>query len=163
MSVKTTSSDNFDGEKKKIKKLGNRDIGTLLLMLYDLLVAPVSYLAALWIRFDCRYTAIPGNYFSAWLKFAPIYAAICLVVYMWRHLYQSLWKFASFVELRRILVSSVILGALHAALITLLFARMPISYYLMGITIQTAMSLFARFGYRFVSLERGKRAKTQSL
>ena len=47
MSVKTTSSDNFDGEKKKIKKLGNRDIGTLLLMLYDLLVAPVSYLAAL--------------------------------------------------------------------------------------------------------------------
>ncbi|MBQ6714951.1 MAG: polysaccharide biosynthesis protein [Clostridia bacterium] len=163
MSEKSTSCDNFTERKRKTNKLGNRYISTLFLMLYDLLAAPVSYFAALWIRFDCRYTAIPGNYFVAWLKFAPIYAAICLVVYMWRHLYQSLWKFASFVELKRILISSVILGVLHAALITLLFVRMPISYYLMGITIQTAMSLFARFGYRFVSLERGKRAKTQSL
>lgn len=43
--------------------------------------------------------------------------------------------------------------------ITLLFQRMPISYYLIGISIQFMLVLFVRFAYRFIILERSKRTR----
>ena len=146
--------------KNKLSRIGNWDINAFFLMLYDLFAASVSYLAALWIRFDCRFSVIPASYLHAWMKFAPIYALLTLIVYLWLRLYQSVWRFASYVELRRIALSSIILGALHTLLITVFFLRMPISYYMMGIFIQSALVLLIRFGYRFVTLERGKHART---
>ena len=38
---------------------------------------------------------------------------------------------------------------------------MPISYYVVGFAIQTALILFVRFAYRFILLERGKRTRQQ--
>ena len=67
---------------------------------------------------------------------ADIYVVASVAVFWVMHLYQSIWKFASFVELRRIALGCVILGVFHALFITLLFQRMPISYYLIGISIQ---------------------------
>ena len=148
-------SENPKGKSKMF--LGWR-INEICLMMYDLAASAIAYLAALWLRFDCRYTQIPSEYLLAWMKFAPIYALVSIVVYLWFRLYQSVWRFASYVELRRIIISSAILGFIHTVLITLLFKRMPISYYLTGITIQSMLVLLVRFGYRFVTLERGKRA-----
>ena len=127
--------------------------------LYDMFAVTVAYFLALWIRFDGRFSEIPGEYLYTWLKFVPIYLAACLVVFNIFHLYRSIWKFASFVELKRVAYASLILGVFHTVAITLIFRRMPISYYLMGITIQFAMVLFIRFAYRFISLERSKNAK----
>lgn len=148
-------SENPKGKSKMF--LGWR-INEICLMMYDLAASAIAYLAALWLRFDCRYTQIPSEYLLAWMKFAPIYALASIVVYLWFRLYQSVWRFASYVELRRIIISSAILGFIHTVLITLLFKRMPISYYLTGIFIQAMLVLLVRFGYRFVTLERGKRA-----
>ena len=131
----------------------------IFLGLYDMFAVTVAYFLALWIRFDGRFSEIPGEYLYTWLKFVPIYLAACLVVFNIFHLYRSIWKFASFVELKRVAYSSLILGIFHTVAITLIFRRMPISYYVMGIAIQFAMVLFIRFGYRFISLERSKNAK----
>ena len=133
----------------------------LCLMAYDLIVAAGSYYLALWLRFDCRVSEIPAYYFQSWLKFAPIYAVVCVVVFWLLHLYQSLWKFASFIELKRVALSSVILGIVHTVFITILFQRMPVSYYLFGIAIQSMFVLFVRFAYRFVVLERSKRERLE--
>ena len=108
----------------------------IFLILYDLAVAAGSYFAALWLRFDCHFTEIPEIYLMAWLKFAPIYAVISVLVFWILHLYQSLWKFASFIELERLTIGSVLLGVLHTVGITALFMRMPITYYVVGIAIQ---------------------------
>lgn len=89
----------------------------------------------------------------------PIYVVASVAVFWVMHLYQSIWKFASFVELRRIALGCVILGVFHALFITLLFQRMPISYYLIGISIQFMLVLFVRFAYRFIILERSKRTR----
>ncbi|MBQ8416883.1 MAG: polysaccharide biosynthesis protein [Clostridia bacterium] len=129
------------------------------LVLYDLVVVTGAYFVALWLRFDCRFTEIPYEYLMAWLKFSPIYAVVSVFVFWKLHLYQSIWKFASFTELENVAISSLILGVFHAIGVTVLFERMPITYYVIGIAIQFLLILLVRFAYRFVLLERRKRTR----
>lgn len=131
------------------------------LVLFDIAAVTCSYFLGLWLRFDCRFSEIPYGALMAWLKFAPIYAVISIIVLWLFHLYQSIWKFASFVELERITLASVILGAIHAVFITLLFEKMPVTYYIVGIAIQFCLTVSVRFAYRFVLLERKKTVRLQ--
>ncbi len=131
-----------------------------LLAIYDAFAITLAYFLALYIRFDGNYTEIPSNYLMAWLKFAPIYVVICLVTFIILHLYRSLWRFASYKELTMVILSSVITGVLHVIGITLLFERMPISYYLIGLVLQFIFVLGIRFAYRFVILKRKMYAKS---
>ncbi|MBR0199817.1 MAG: polysaccharide biosynthesis protein [Oscillospiraceae bacterium] len=130
-----------------------------LLLAYDAVSVSVSFLIALWLRFDCRFTLIPQEYYSAWLRFIPYYAVICLAIFWGFKLYQSIWRFASFNELERIILANTIAGLVHIVGITLLVYRMPISYYAMGIVLQTILVVGIRFAYRFILLLRGVRGK----
>lgn len=141
----------------KEKKLWH--VVALFLIIYDMVVAAGAYFIALWLRFDCRYTEIPYEYLSAWMKFAPIYAVVSVFVLWKMYLYRSIWRFASFIELERVAISSIILGLLHTLGITVFFTRMPITYYIVGVVVQFFFVLSVRFAYRFVLLERGKRAR----
>lgn len=157
--IDTTSHiDNMPCKKAKVFK--HWRFVAFFLIVYDLVTSAGSYFAALWLRFDCRYTEIPDALFFSWLKFAPIYMVASVLVFGALRLYQSIWKFASFVELKRISLGCVILAGFHALFITMLFRRMPISYYLVGISIQFMLVLFVRFGYRFIILESRKRTKS---
>ena len=126
----------------------------LLLMLYDIVAVNLAYFLALWLRFDLRVSAIELYYFTAWRRFAPFYTVACLAVFYLLRLYKSLWGFASYTELVRVVWSSAITAVLHAVAITRLFGRMPISYYLIGAIIQFVLVLGVRFSYRFVLLLR---------
>ena len=156
--IKTTS-DSPDMPHKRTKVFEHWHFVALFLIIYDLVVGAGSYFIALWLRFDCRFTEIPYEYLIAWLRFMPIYVVVSVALFWVMHLYQSIWKFASFVELRRIALSCAVLGVFHTLFITLLFQRMPISYYLIGISIQFMLVLFVRFAYRFIILERSKRTR----
>ncbi|MBQ1674821.1 MAG: polysaccharide biosynthesis protein, partial [Oscillospiraceae bacterium] len=94
--------------------------------------------------------------------FAPIYTVACLVVFYFLKLYKSLWRFASYTELVRVVWSSVITALFHTAAITVIFGRMPISYYLMGALIQLVLVLGVRFSYRFILLLRRHEGKADS-
>ncbi len=133
----------------------------VILMAYDICTVSVAYFFALWFRFDCRFSEIPDYYLTTWLKFAPIYAIVCVLVFNIFHLYKSIWKFASYVELKRTVYASLILAFFHTAGITVIFRRMPISYYVIGAGIQFLLITFIRFSYRFVLLERSKKAMLQ--
>ncbi len=131
------------------------------LMVYDAFVVNLSYAVVLWLRFDCRYQSIPEKYLEAWIKFAPIYAIFCLVVFWYLRLYRSLWRFASYHELARVLTASGITAGFHVAAITILFERMPVTYYVFGAMVQFICVLGIRFMYRFVLLERDRRSKNE--
>ena len=126
----------------------------LFLAAYDAAAVGLSYFLALWFRFDCRVSMIPVNYYSAWLHFAPGYIVFCLLVFARFHLYRSVWRFASFSELIRITISSMLTSAVHVAGITFLYCRMPISYYLFGAIFQWLCLVLIRFSYRFVLMLR---------
>lgn len=79
-----------------MKKLEHWKVIAIYLIIYDMIAVNFSYFMALLVRFDFRYSSIPTDYFDAWRSFAPIYTIIILAVFGCLHLYNSVWRFASF-------------------------------------------------------------------
>ena len=73
--------ENYSTDKKNRSVFENFHMASMLLALYDIVMSAGAYLAALWTRFDCEYTQIPYDYLMAWLKFVPVYAAVCVFVF----------------------------------------------------------------------------------
>ena len=134
---------------------------SLLLMLFDIAAVNGSYFLALLLRFEGRFAAIPTDYLTAWMHFTPVYTVVCLAVFWVLHLYKSIWRFASYGELTRICLASVITALFHAIGITMVLLRMPLSYYVFGAGIQFLLILGVRFSYRFVLWEKSKRTIEQ--
>lgn len=153
-------------EKKTLKnnkfKLKHWQLISLYLMIYDAVAVNAAYFLALWIRFDCKFFEIPKNYFVSYISFMPIYTVSSLVVFLLLKMYRSIWRFASYIELGRVIVSSIITGLIHTFGISLLFTRMPVVYYVFGILIQFALVIGIRFSYRFILLERSRREKSRA-
>ena len=97
----------------------------------------------------------------AFIEFAPFYTAFSIIIFYMMHMYNSLWRFASFNELTSIMMATVVTGTAHVVGITLFVRRMPIAYYVFGICAQFIFTTGIRFGYRFVNLERARREKTE--
>ena len=140
-----------------------------LLVVFDIFAVNLSYFAALWLRFDCMISEIPSTYLKACLYFMPINTVMCLGVFFWQRLYNSIWRFASFNELIRVFVATVAttllhvvgIGALYAKLAGSSFGRMPVTYYMIGAGLQFLLMLGIRFSYRFVLLMRNRRADNE--
>ena len=149
---------NHNGGKSRLNQSGmsqlfsSLTIGSAMLGLYDVIAVNVAYFLALWFRFDCRFSAIDGQYLMAWVRFVPVYSLICLATFAALKLYRSVWRFASYTELARGMAASGITAVAHIALITLLYHRMPVSYYLIGPVLQFIFVVGARFSYRFLLL-----------
>ena len=131
---------------------------TRMLAVYDAFSVNAAYFCALWLRFDLQFSAIPKGYLQAFFRFAPFYTVFCIAVFWYLRLYKSIWRFASYSELARVITASAVTAVLHTTGITLLVMRMPISYYLFGAVIQFLLILGIRFSYRFVLLERARRS-----
>nr|WP_308668280.1 nucleoside-diphosphate sugar epimerase/dehydratase [uncultured Agathobacter sp.] len=146
---------------KGVMGLEHWKVIALYLLIYDIVTINFSYFIGLWLRFDLQYSKIPSEYLMAFVRFAPFYTAFTIIVFYMMHMYNSLWRFASFNELTSIIIATVVTGAAHIVGITLFVRRMPIAYYVFGICAQFIFTTSIRFGYRFVNLERAKREKTE--
>lgn len=144
------------GIKRELKMMHWHKI-SFVLMAYDFIAVCVAYFAGLWLRFDGRFSMIPKEYLIPYANFIVIYAAICIVVFTALRLYNTIWRFASYNELSRVMWASFITCIIHIVGITAFYQRMPISYYLFGAVIQFMLVLGVRFSYRFILLERSKR------
>lgn len=134
------------------KKFEHWKLISLYLVVYDIIAVNFSYFAALFLRFDMRISSIPPEYLHAFIMFAPFYTVFALTVFRFLRLYNSLWQFASFDELNRIISSSVITTVFQMLFMTCLIVRMPVSYYIFGALIQFAMIVGIRFSYRYINL-----------
>lgn len=139
------------------KKLEHWQVVTLMLMAYDFLAVIVSYFFALWIRFDCKFSEIEPQYLHTYYRTIVIYALFCVGVFWFTKLYRSIWRFASYSELLRVLLATAVMGCVYISITSLFVERMPISYYVFGLLLQFALTLGIRFSYRFVLLLRGRR------
>ena len=133
----------------KLKKDVFRRID-LYLFFYDILAVNLSFYIALLLRFDLGLKVIPKEYLDAYLKFVPVYTIFVIIIFMYLHLYSSLWRFAGINELNRILIASIITGIFHTVVITIFIYRMPISYYFIGFILQTLAILVIRFLHRYI-------------
>ena len=65
---------------KWVDWLRKRNLLTGVLMLYDIVAVNLAYFLALWIRFDCKFSAIDARYLQSYIRFVGIYTVFCLVV-----------------------------------------------------------------------------------
>ena len=141
------------GSKRKIE---HWQVVRLLLMVYDFVAVIVSFGIALWLRFDCKVTSVEPQYLTTYTKTIIIYALFCLVVFWFLRLYKSIWRFASYSELMRVTLATVVTGVIYTGSLLIFNLHMPVSYYVIGITVQFIATLGIRFFYRFVLLLRGR-------
>jgi len=128
------------------------------LVAYDFATIITSYFLALWLRFDCRYTHITYPYFNIFCKTIIPYALFVIFVYWLLGLYRSIWRFASFFEMMRLVYATVITLFFNVVFIVSFVWRMPISYFVFGIGFQFFFGAIIRFSYRFVLLLRDARS-----
>lgn len=137
-------------------KLEHWQIISMFLMIYDIVAIIISFFLALWIRFDCRFSLIPSQYFDPYVRFILIDSVFTILVFYKMKLYNSIWRFASYNELIRTTIANMISFVFHCLIITIFYKRMPISYYIFGIGFQFLFTIGIRFSYRLVLLERSK-------
>ncbi len=148
--------------KKRIWRITRSKQVIFCLMVYDVIAINAAYFAALLLRFDLQFSAIPPEYLTAYVHFAPFYSVFCLLLFWKVKLYQSIWQYASVNEATRLIGATAIAVVFHALGITFLFRRMPVSYYIFGALFQFLLVAGIRFGYRLLSWERAKHSLAKS-
>ena len=143
--------------RNKRRMLEPWQIMSLLMAAYDFVAIHGAFLLALLARFDFKFGEIPDAFWLPYTRFITVYALGALVVFWFFRMYRSLWAYASFAELVRALEACLITGVAHIIGITVLFGRMPLSYYFGGVLLQTVLVVGIRFSYRFILYERSKR------
>ena len=144
---------------RKRFKVEHWQIIAVCLFVYDILMVNISYFGALWLRFDLSFSKIEPQYMLGFRRFAPYYTVFCLIVFLILGLYRFIWRFASYNELMKVALASIITTAFQIIGITVMFQRMPISYYLFGAVLQGGFLLASRFGFRFLLFFRNRLAR----
>ena len=144
------------GGQRDRRKLEHWQIISIFLAIYDFLAICAAYFLALWLRFDGVYSEIPRDFLDPYLAFILPYAAGALVCFYFLRMYNSMWRFSGSADFVRVFGVSFVVSLLHAALITVCFGRMPVSYYVLGAGFQFVFLAIPRFGFRFVQLLRSR-------
>lgn len=147
---------------KRKKRIEHWEVVTGILMVYDFVAICFSYLSALLIRFDFKFSSIEPKYLQGCYKSVVFYAIFCVILFSFLKLYRSIWRFVSYSELLRAILATVISGILYPIVMLATHNKMPASYYLIGIVIQFCLTLGVRFSYRFILLLRSRTSKKQS-
>lgn len=134
---------------------------SVLMALYDFVAVAASYFLALWLRFDFVFSRIEARYLESFARFIPFYAVFAVFVLWLFRMYRTLWRYIGLRELVRVIEASLLLSLIHAIAITLIFSRMPVSYYIGGAMIQLLLLTGIRFAYRVLDFWRRKRIQSR--
>lgn len=119
-----------------------------LLIIFDIIATNGSYFLSLFVRFELSWSGIARPYLEAFLITIPFYTAAVIIVFMLMRLYSSVWKYAGYGEMIRCLVASLITSGIHCTIVTIVYFRMPWSYYIVGTIFQLILVIGSRFFYR---------------
>ena len=144
------------------KRIEHWEVVTGILMVYDFMAICFSYLLALLVRFDFKFSSIEPQYLQGCYKSVLFYALFCVILFWFLKLYKSIWRFASYSELLRVILATAISGLIYPLIMNLFVGGMPASYYVIGIVCQFCFTLGVRFSYRFILLLRSRTSKKQS-
>ena len=125
-----------------------------LLVLFDLFAVNISYFLGLWFRYDCNFSAIGDGVWRAFLLGIPMNTVSCIVCFVLFRLYNSIWRFASYIEMVRTGFAVLINGITHALLLWFIFGWGSPAYVVVGCCLHLLFALAVRFSYRFILLLR---------
>ena len=116
---------------------------------HDLLMIPVAWLGAFWLRFNLE--SIPADFLDQALLLLPVVVVLQGMTFLYFGLYRGVWRFASLPDLVRIL-QAVAVGTAVCAFATFLMTRMShvprASFPLFGVLLVVLLSA-PRLSYRW--------------
>ena len=147
-----------------MKRIWENILRDLWVMLLDIIAVNLAYYLALLVRFYVNhemYTVAADFYLPAFLRFAPFYTVLALIVFAVFRLYGGMWQFAGINDMHRIVWANAVTLLIQIIGSTLVFPpansnRMPFSYYVIGGLLQFAMVSMIRFSYRMLLVEKRK-------
>jgi FlaA1/EpsC-like NDP-sugar epimerase len=126
-----------------------------LLIVTDIALTAAAYLFAMLVRFD---GTVPGDRWPGFLSFLPIAVVVTIAADASCGLYRQLWRHASIVEARRILLagfaSGTVLLLVHAVLIATSNILVPFSVVIAGAGLSLAFAGALRFQSRLMAFRR---------
>ena len=124
----------------------------------DILSVNAAYYAALLLRFFVhdRFDKVVYKYLGSFYQFAPFYTVLCLLVFFLFKLYNGMWRYAGINDMNRIIGANLVTALIQVVGTALFIRRMPLTYYLIGATLQFGCIVFTRFVYRFYLIEKNK-------
>lgn len=124
----------------------------LLLFFLDIILINVSYILALFIRFEGDIVGSQfSHYFSIYKEHFIFITIIKLIVFLYFKLYKPVWKYASIEELMNIVVASIVS---NAAVLSYMFIRqsmLPRSIYILAALLDMVLIGGIRFSFRAVN------------
>ena len=120
----------------------------LVLMFIDVCTIFFAYSAALFLRFDFKYSNIDEIYIDGHIQLIVVWAILTVVVFYLCKLYHSIWRLASVSDLRAIGSAYLVLIPVYLLSSFIMQIRMPISYYVIGYILSFCATVGSRFSYR---------------
>ncbi|MDU2828944.1 MAG: nucleoside-diphosphate sugar epimerase/dehydratase [Anaerococcus sp.] len=130
------------------KKILNKK--TYILLVFDIIIINIAYFLALYLRFDGSFIQIPKLYLQAFKNYALINTIVTLLIYSAFKLYKIILEYASYNELIKITQAVILSLLIHIFGISILFQRMPISYFVYGFLIQYTLTVGVRFANKMI-------------
>lgn len=118
---------------------------TYILLAFDIIIINLAYFLALYLRFDASLIQIPRIYIRAFENYALINTVITIAIYSAFKLYRIILEYASYTELIKITQAVALSLLVHIFGISILFQRMPLSYFVYGFLIQYTFTVGIRF------------------
>ncbi|WP_408643085.1 polysaccharide biosynthesis protein [[Clostridium] polysaccharolyticum] len=129
------------------------------LMLFDILAANAAFFIGLWMRYDFVWSNIPAECITVYRRCLLSYSVLVMLVFQMLHLYKSIWRYASYNELHKLIVGNFITTVFHYLVVSVSAGYMPVSYFMIGPMLQFFFTVGIRFSYRFVYLMSHMRTK----
>ncbi|WP_297527243.1 polysaccharide biosynthesis protein [Thiohalobacter sp.] len=130
--------------------LSDRWRNPYLVFVHDLVMVPLAWLGAFWLRFNLG--PVPAPYLDAALHWLPWITLIQVACFRYLGLYRGHWRFASMPDLIRI-VQAVAVGTVVSLVVIFLFTRlegMPRSVFPLYALLLTGLLGGPRFLYRWI-------------
>lgn len=124
----------------------------LALLFLDVIIIIASMVGALWIRLDFQFNEVDPQYYQSIHGYMLINIICTIVIYWFMKLYTSLWRFASIVELKNIIISVVASTVLQTAGMSIMRLQVPRSYPFLYLILLTILVIASRFSYRFIRI-----------
>lgn len=119
------------------------------LVLLDILSIIVSMTGALWIRFDFHLMEIDPAFMETLRSYIYINLICTVLIFSLMKLYSSLWRFASVVELKNVIIATALSTLFQSMGMWYLELSIPKSYPFLYLLLLTVLTIATRFSYRF--------------
>lgn len=126
------------------------------IVILDFITIYLSFLFALWIRYDLSINSIESQILLFALKCVPIWAICSIIVFYFFKLYNSIWSFVSGDEVFKVVEAYAILLIIAVVLYFSGIIVMPRSVMVIGFILSFICTIALRFSYRFLRLIRNR-------